>query len=176
MDLACHRRPLIIRSEARLPLHTKMISLRLQTRVPTGRDVPIAANDSFCFSLLDCAPSSHRRHCSTVNFRISTPQCADCLVAAVVHYNLSSIVGTATYTSYPATCAGTTCLYLRVPWAEVIRGPPRAFHCLTTKRGGNKGGLVAFSARGREESRCVLVWLGKSEVTALTHRYVWRMS
>lgn len=31
---------------------------------------------------------------------------------------------------------------------------------------------MAFSARGREENRCVHVWLGKSEVTALTHRYV----
>lgn len=31
---------------------------------------------------------------------------------------------------------------------------------------------MAFSARGREESRCVHVWLGKSEVTALTHRYI----
>lgn len=31
---------------------------------------------------------------------------------------------------------------------------------------------MAFSARGREESRCVLVRLDKSEVTALTHRYI----
>lgn len=40
---------------------------RLETRVPAGRDVPIAASDSFCFSLLDSVPSSRRRHCSTVN-------------------------------------------------------------------------------------------------------------
>ena len=31
---------------------------------------------------------------------------------------------------------------------------------------------MAFSARGREESQCVHVWLGKSEVTALTHSYI----
>lgn len=31
---------------------------------------------------------------------------------------------------------------------------------------------MAFSARGREESRCVHVRLGKSEVTALTHKYI----
>lgn len=58
----------------------------------------------------------------------------------VVHYNLSSIAGIATYTSCPA--QHTRRHYLLVP---VCREPrllefPCAFHCLTTKRGGNKGG------------------------------------
>jgi len=79
---------------------------------------------------------------------------ADCLVAVVVHYNLSSIVGIATYTSYLATCAS---MYLLISvcvcHAARLLEFPRAFHCLTTKKGGNKGGVsVAFSARGREEN------------------------
>lgn len=58
----------------------------------------------------------------------------------VVHYNLSSIVGIATYTSCPAQHARRH--YLLIPACR----EPRllefscAFHCLTTKRGGNKGG------------------------------------
>lgn len=131
--------------------------LRIDFR-QAGRDVPIATNDSFRFSLPDSVSrSSHQRHCSTVEILShprSTPQCADCLVAAVVHYNLSSIVGTATYTSYPATCAGTTCLYLRVPWAEVIRGPPCVSLFNDKERREQKGSRGFFCAWARGEPMC----------------------
>jgi len=86
----------------------------------------LSQSDSFRFSLLDfllLLSETLLSYRNTFASSCSTLQCADCLVAAVVHYNLSPIVGTATYTSYLAMCAGTTCLYLRVPWAEVIRGP-----------------------------------------------------
>lgn len=172
MDLACHRRPLITGSETRLPLRTKWLCFDFRHVSRPDVTFQLLPSDSFRFSLLNSRSlllSSEtlldRRN--TFASSRSTPQCADCLVVAVVHYNLSSIVGAATYTSYPATCAGTTCLYLH---ESRLLEVPRAFHCLTTKRGGNKGGSMAFFARGREESRCVLVWLGKSEVTALTHR------
>lgn len=95
----------------------------------------------------------------------------------VVHYNLSSIAGIATYTSCPAQHARRH--YLLIP---ACREPrllefPRAFHCLTTKRGGNKGGgPVAFCrAWARGEPMCPREVRQAVGVTALTHRYISRI-
>lgn len=100
-------------------------------------------------------------------------KCAICFVA--IHYNLSSLIEVS---RFPHIVPRNMCRhYLLIPACatqpKLLEFPPFP-PCVSLfndkERREHKKGPVAFSARGREESRCVHVRLGKSEVTALTHK------
>lgn len=101
----------------------------------------------------------------------------NCFVAVVIHYNLSSIVevSRSTHIVPRNMCRH----YLLIPACvtepkllEFPLFPPCVSLFNDKEKREYKRGPVAFSARGREENRCVHVRLGKSEVTALTHKYI----